>query len=346
MEDSIHEQYVFLSEHLEKEILGNHYFENVKALVLCALFFDDQDALSVFIREFRKECREEVLPDGMHFELSPMYHKIVLEGLLRVAAGLRKAGRPDAPLEQMAQDMVNAAYSMEHGLARTPLFNDSGDNVAKSLDALLDCAKRYLGITPVYRASLPDSGYYFFENGPWKLIVDAGAAGPDYIPGHSHCDAMSFELYRNGAPVLVNCGTYAYQCGERHYFRSTEAHNTVQAAGVEQSEIWSTFRLAGRSRTRVLAVSENGIRMEMTDYRGNRIQREIMLTEDALYIKDCGENLRLRSHLHSINKIEINSSGECDWTEAIYAPEFGLLQNIHKITVTGAERLETKILLR
>ena len=273
MEESIFEQYVYLSGHLEKDILGNHYFENLKALVLCALFFGDEKSLPEYLTAFRKECREEILPDGMHFELSPMYHKIILEGILRVAAAFRAANMPDTELERMTWDMVSAAYSMERGLSRTPLFNDSGDNVAKSLAALMECANRYLDIAPVYRKALPDSGYYFFTNGEWKLIVDAGAAGPDYIPGHSHCDAMSFELYRNVEPVLVNCGTYAYQCAQRHWFRSTEAHNTVQAAGVEQSEIWSTFRLARRSKTRVLEVLENGIRMEMTDYKGNRIQR-------------------------------------------------------------------------
>lgn len=343
MEESIFEQYVYLSGHLEKDILGNHYFENLKALVLCALFFGDEKSLPEYLTAFRKECREEILPDGMHFELSPMYHKIILEGILRVAAAFRAANMPDAELERITWDMVSAAYSMGRGLSRTPLFNDSGDNVAKSLAALMECANRYLDIAPVYRKALPDSGYYFFTNGEWKLIVDAGAAGPDYIPGHSHCDAMSFELYRNGEPVLVNCGTYAYQCAQRHWFRSTEAHNTVQAAGVEQSEIWSTFRLARRSKTRVLEVLENGIRMEMTDYKGNRILREILLVPDALHIRDQTEGLELQSHLHSIDKIEINSNAELVQSQVMYAPEYGLLKTIHQITATGIGKIEIMI---
>jgi len=339
LEESIYAQYVYLSEHLEKHLLGNHYFENLKTLVLCALFFDDTRSLPVFLSAFRKECREEILPDGMHFELSPMYHKIVLEGLIRVTAALREAGQPDGELEALTKDMLDATYTMEHGLNRTPLFNDSGDNVAKSLDALLAAAKNHLGLIPVNKDALPAGGYYFFENGPWKLIVDAGDAGPDYIPGHSHCDAMSFELFRNGEPFLVNCGTYAYQCGERHRFRSTQSHNTVQAFGVEQSEIWSIFRLARRSRTRVLEVQETGIRMEMTDYKGNRIRRELLLTADALRITDTAPGLKLQSHLHSISDIEIISSAELSRSEAHYAPEFGLLQTIHQFTATGRDTI-------
>ncbi len=342
---SIYEQYVYLSKNLEKETLGNHYFENLKTLALCALFFGDNTALPVYLQAFRKECREEILPDGMHFELSPMYHKIVLEGILRVTTALREAQMADAELEQLVQAMLDAAETMEHGLSRTPLFNDSGDNMAKSLDAILTAAKNHLGLVPVRKNALPQSGYYVFENGPWKLIVDAGAAGPDYIPGHSHCDAMSFELYHHGEPVLVNCGTYAYQCEERHYFRSTEAHNTVQALGVEQSEIWSAFRLARRSKTRVLAVMENGISMEMTDFTGNQIRREIFLKADSLHIKDSGEGLQLQSHLHSITELEINSSAHISRSKAMYAPEYGQLKSIHKITALGADSVELEILL-
>ena len=39
---SIYEQYTYLSRHLEKDLLGNHYFEDLKALVLCALLPDKE----------------------------------------------------------------------------------------------------------------------------------------------------------------------------------------------------------------------------------------------------------------------------------------------------------------
>lgn len=342
MEDSMFVQYAHLSTHLEKDILGNHYFENLKALVLCALYFHDDAFLPTALANFRRECREQILPDGMHFELSPMYHKIVLEGLLRVAIALRETGMADESLENMAKDMLDAAFTMEDGLFRTPLFNDSGDNVAKSLDTLLAAASR-LGLTPERKNELCDSGYYFLERGKWKLMVDTGAAGPDYIPGHAHCDAMSFELFRDGQPVLVNCGTYAYQCAERHYFRSTQSHNTVQAAGVEQSEIWSTFRLARRSKTRVLEVCENSISMEMTDYRGNRIYRDIRLEEDCLLITDRGEGLNLRSHLHGIHEFDFTCTAPVTRSDAMYAPEYGWMQKIHQVTAEDLNKIEWTI---
>lgn len=343
LEDSIFEQYGYLSTHLERDILGNHYFENLKALVLCALFFEDRDALPVFVREMKKQCREQILADGMHFERSPMYHKIVLEGVLRCAVALREAGQPDTQLEEILQAMLNVVYSMEAGLSRIPLFNDSGDNVAKSLDGLLAAAKRYFGMVPTYRSEFPEAGYYLFSCGPWKLLVDAGPVGPSYIPGHAHCDAMSFELFRDGAPILVNCGTYGYQCRQRGYFRSTQAHNTVQIAGTEQSELWSAFRVARRSETKVLSHSESGICMELTDYRGNRIRRELRLTEDALLIKDSAPGKELCSYIHSTRSQPISTNGEAVPGEALYAPEYGALQTVQQITVTGTGELEISI---
>jgi len=341
LEDAMFEQYVHLSAHLEKDILGNHYFENLKALVLCGLYFGDPQARSIYLPAFYRECREEILPDGMHFERSPMYHKIILEGLIRVAVVLKE----DTFLRQLVQDMLDAAYSMEAGLTCTPLFNDSGDNVAKRLESLLSAAQNHLGLTPRRKTALPSAGYYFFEEGPWRLIVDAGQPGPDYIPGHAHCDAMSFELYRDGNPFLVNCGTYAYQCRERSFFRSTRAHNTVQILGTEQSEVWSTFRLARRSRTKVLELREKEIRMEMTDHRGNRIQRDLQLNGDCLCICDRSKGKQLQSHLHSIGDVRINSVAPLNREKALYAPEFGQLRTIEHIFATGSGSVELRVLL-
>ena len=65
--------------------MGNHVFANAKALVYAGLFFDGIEAndwLAKGMKILVKECNEQILPDGGHFELSPMYHAIVLEDIL------------------------------------------------------------------------------------------------------------------------------------------------------------------------------------------------------------------------------------------------------------------------
>lgn len=336
MLESMYEQYSHLARNLEKDLLANHYFEDLKALVLCAVFFQDSKMLHRALTEFKKQCQEQILADGMHFELSPMYHKIILESLLRVALALRSVGKQDEMVESYIQPMLNVAYTFEEGLERIPLFNDGGNNVAKSLETLLKTARDYFNVSPEKANCLPASGYYFFERDGWRLIVDAGQPGPRYNPGHAHCDAMSFELFRDGKPVLVNCGTYAYQSQDRSFFRSTAAHNTVMVNGQEQSQCWGAFRLGKRSRTNVIDVGIEGITMRMCDQNGHIVERSIRWNDTELVIKDQSEGQMLRVDTHIGGEYDIDKIRICSGNQALkpqikncwYSTEYGRKEEV------------------
>ena len=346
--DSLHRQYAYLSRHLEKGILGNHYFENLKSLLLASLFFKDELMFARVLPLFKAECEEEILSDGMHFELSPMYHKIIFEGMLRIALALRETGKSDAKIESYLQSMLDVAYSFEEGLERVPLFNDGGNNVAKSLDALLEAADRYFGLKPCLKNRLESSGFYIFKREIkghiWKLVVDAGQPGPKYIPGHAHCDAMSYELFRDGRPVVVNCGTYAYQCEERDFFRSTAAHNTVMIDDTEQSQCWSSFRLAKRSQMKVLEVTDNSITMEMTDWKNRKAQRKIVL-DDNLTVTDTVAGHSLTSFIHVLGDLEISYGAKENTVSHFYSPDFGIKNPIAAKKLSGKNRIEIQMTL-
>lgn len=337
---SMKEQYANLAAHLEKHLLGNHYFENLKTLVICSIFFQNPEMTEAALRELKKQCAEQILPDGMHFELSPMYHKIILEDMLRTAAVLRQAERKDGEIEQYLQPMIDASYSLEEGLERIPLFNDCGNNVAKSLETLVLVAKDNFDITPQYKSQLPDSGYSIFKIGDWKMIVDAGQPGPKYLPGHAHCDAMSFELFHRGRPVLVNCGTYAYQCAERGFFRSTAAHNTVIVNDTEQSQCWSAFRMAKGSKVQILQQDAHGISMKMTDYRGHTAIRKITICGKKILISDTSEGKRLRAFYHFAEDGAWNlCCGTASWKEQMYAADYGWMVPVKTLMTEGEGNL-------
>mgnify|MGYP001118904895 CR=1 FL=1 len=47
---------------------------------------------------------------------------------------------------------------------------------------------------------------------------------------------------------LTDTGVYHYrESAERRYSRSTEAHNTIEIDGAEQSEVWKSFRVGRRA---------------------------------------------------------------------------------------------------
>lgn len=93
----------------------------------------------------------------------------------------------------------------------------------------------------------PDAGYFVQRSG-WgpldsHLIFDFGGLGM-LTGGHSHADALSVVLFSEGREVLVDPGTFVYNCAPewRGYFRSTRAHNTVTVDGLNQAEMGETFR--------------------------------------------------------------------------------------------------------
>jgi uncharacterized heparinase superfamily protein len=136
-----------------------------------------------------------------------------------------------------------------------PLFNDSALGIAPSFAALADYAERLISYERPCRgqglrvSSHVSSGYFVIRNLEDMLVVDCGEVGPEYQPGHAHCDTLSFELASDGRPIIVDSGVYDYENSEmRRYLRSTRAHNTAMVDGCEQSEVWGIFRVARRAR--------------------------------------------------------------------------------------------------
>ncbi|MEA4888152.1 MAG: alginate lyase family protein [Clostridiaceae bacterium] len=284
---SIYAQYRILIKRKERWQLGNHYFENLKTILLCSLLFDELKIFNEHIKLFLHEVEEEILPDGVHFELSLMYHKVILEDILRVTFWLQQAGKLQwKELVPTLQSMINAAASLENGMRKTPLFNDSGDSVAKDCSALIKAANTLFDIKPALSDEFPNSGYYKLYDGNIALMMDAGAIGPSYMAGHGHCDCLSFELSVNDKPLFVNSGTYQYQGEYRKYFRSTKAHNTLTVGEREQSECWGEHRVARRISS--VQAEKNGqiITGSYNSYSSSIHTRSLSLTDRILTVLD------------------------------------------------------------
>ncbi len=253
-----------LSQRLETHLLGNHLFENAKALVFAGSFFEGESADRWFARGSRildEELNEQILEDGGYFELSPMYHAIILEGLLDLLS-LQRA-HPSRPWSKNAlsrERIADKAYSMlgwldrmSHLDGRIALFNDAAFAVAPELATLEDYASA-LGLSVqrhepkqgVHR--LPASGFVRVDRGDSVAILDVGRVGPEYLPGHAHADTLSFEWSLGCERVIVDTGTSLYANGaERIRQRGTAAHNTVVVDGADSSEVWGQFRVARRA---------------------------------------------------------------------------------------------------
>lgn len=306
--------YIYLKGHMETYLLGNHYFENLVALIIAASVFGQDRECEKYIEMLRKQSNEQFLEDGLHYELSPMYHNVVLEGLLRVARCLRVSCEVPAWLLQTIQKSLSAAAYLEKDLTRIPLFNDSGDNVAKPFNSLLAAVETEFGLRPSCVKELTMSGYYRIDDDDLTLIVDSGKIGPDYIPGHGHCDCLSFELSVDGKPIFVNSGTYQYQGELRKYFRSTRAHNTLTIGGREQSECWGEHRVARRISNVRANMNGSTISGTYKSYSGEHHSREFTLNGRRLTVLDtikARTTEEVHSYLHLAPAYTFESHENC-----------------------------------
>lgn len=319
----------WLRRHIEWHLLGNHLFVNAKALVFSGLFFagDEADAwLAQGLKILGREVPEQVLPDGAHFELSPMYHAIILEDLLDLvnAAGVWPGRVPDAVVAQwreVAGRMLRWLAGMIHPDGEIAFFNDAALAIAPGFAVLSAYAGR-LGIDA--GAIMPgkgcshfaDSGYVRLEQGNAVALVDVARIGPDYLPGHAHADTVSFELSLFGQRVVVNSGISQYGLGaERLRQRGTAAHSTVEVDGADSSEVWGGFRVARRARPFGLAMDHDDNFLSVTcahdGYRrlpGKPVHRRSWrLSECGLHVKDVIEGdfraAVARYHLHPSVKV-------------------------------------------
>ncbi|MDF1553826.1 MAG: alginate lyase family protein [Deferrisomatales bacterium] len=259
---SAFQQALWLEQRLERHLLANHFFKNLKALVFAGLFFEGPEAarwLATGERFLQRELPEQVLGDGGHFERSPMYHCMILEDCLDLLNVASDRVEPECLrlaelLRPACRRMAGFLAGMLHPDGEIALFNDAAFGIELPAPQLLEYAEAVLGETPAGLGenhwAFPQSGYYVLAPAADdRMLVDCGPVGPDYQPGHAHCDTLAYELALGGRRVVVDTGVYEYPPGAmRHYARSTAAHNTVRVDGEEQSEIWAAHRVGRRAR--------------------------------------------------------------------------------------------------
>jgi Heparinase II/III-like protein/Heparinase II/III N-terminus len=257
---------------------SNHYLADVLGLLVIGASLEGGESRSWFeagVAALEREIVDQVHDDGLGFEASLSYHALALEMFLVAAilAGARFSQRFAARL----RSMLEASASVRHPNGRVPQFGDADSGrilpagfarppVADNLlwlgsavtgfprvlaepphedvawllgrDAWQAAVARPLE-TLVPRNAFPGGGVYILRNERWHVPIRCGDVGQNGNGGHAHNDLLSYELSRDGTPLVVDSGTYVYTSDPhaRNAFRSTAAHNTVVVAGEEQNPI-------------------------------------------------------------------------------------------------------------
>jgi uncharacterized heparinase superfamily protein len=272
-----------LSQQLEYHILGNHLFANAKALTFVGCYITNEHAeqyLELGLKLLDREIPEQFLEDGAHFELSPMYHEILLWDLLELI-DLANTSQNEKLIQRLPywQNVATKALdwlkSMIHPDGEVSFFNDSAIGIAAKPQQIFDYAKSIgLNVIDILPNVITNkqSGYSRISSPLYTLFIDHANVGPDYLPGHAHADTLSFELSVGNERVFVNSGTSLYGVSkERLRQRKTAAHNTVVVDDEDSSEVWSGFRVARRAYAKLLDISQSAnevcLRAEHNGYK-------------------------------------------------------------------------------
>ncbi|MFQ5685027.1 MAG: heparinase II/III family protein [Candidatus Scalindua sp.] len=369
---SLYTQIYILSDNLEYNLLGNHLLENAFSLLYGSYYFDDYNLYNKAKRILVSELKEQILDDGGHYELSPMYHQIILFRFLDCLNLVKNNNKYDNEilglLVEKVEKMLLWINAITFNNGNIPLFNDSAYGIAPTTRQLFDYAEK-LGVrmNGSYKCNmLHVSGYKKIVKSNYEIIIDVGKIGPDYITAHSHSDTFNFELYIDDKPFIVDTGTSTYEPGAlRLYERSTSAHNTVKIENYDQSEIWSSFRVGRRAYVKDVKMSENEITAAHDGYKrmGAIHRRSMRFSKKNVEIIDEIDSQKMYycySYLHfypgiqlkkdgnvvygNNKKIIIHNATSINIEKYHYAPEFNKLLEGQMLKIVFNKSLRVKII--
>lgn len=245
----------FTDRHIERsDVNGNHYTADAAALVVGGLFLGEGPGPKRWQNEgwriLREEMPRQVFTDGVDFEASVPYHRLVAElflwpAMYRTAHGLavessyterlcamarfsRAYCRPDGsvPLWGDADDGRVLPFGMQdindhrylHTLigvyAQQPdLCHDTPAAVGETLWTFgPEAVHRWLTPLPSPSDSqaFTEGGFYILRSERDHVFIDCGPLGLAGRGGHGHNDCLSFEAFLDGVPIVSDCGAYLY----------------------------------------------------------------------------------------------------------------------------------------
>lgn len=245
----------FTHRHIEKaDINGNHYTADLAGLVIAGYFFGDIGDAGLWRdigwSSLQQEIGRQVFSDGVDFEASVAYHRLMVELLLWPAL-FRQANGDTVSVDYLqrlrAMAEFTAAYSRPDGTS--PLWGDADDARAlgfggqrlgdhRYLIGMIaiacgddELARRFGGprseltwvfgpkraaafsnspSQPVRSAAFPEGGAYIMRHQDHHVFIDCGPIGLAGRGGHGHNDALSFEAQLYNAPLVMDRGSFVY----------------------------------------------------------------------------------------------------------------------------------------
>lgn len=244
--DFLRQNVAFIIDNIEYELGNNHIERNLAAL---CIYFSHTGYVPDWIRKkINRDVRylldQTILADGGQIERSPMYQG------LSIASQSTWAETPFLEYS-LKQDIIQRLAKARHAFSvlchpdgKVALFNDSWHHEVPIWRG---------PVAPTGRIILSQSGYARLATESDVCILDAGALGPRWNPGHGHADFLSVEITLDGKRLVVDPGTSQYNTGEeRKRERSAAAHNGPVWKGYEPVSFLGCFKVGRMAEAQLI----------------------------------------------------------------------------------------------
>ena len=171
-----------------------------------------------------------------------------------------------------------------------------------------------------------DSGYFVIKQEKLALLFDVGPIGLLPTMAHGHSDILSFCLFVDNKPIIVDTGSYQYNIHYkkmRDYFHGVHSHNTISVNGQHQAKIGAGMFWMSNPTVKVLDYNENSespycvashngfVRDDVDVVHCRKI--ELKNEERKIIITDTlcgGKNDTISLYLHFYPDVEVKHEGQ------------------------------------
>ena len=175
---SVYLQTQWLGQRLETHLLANHLLENGIALAFVGACFDGDSArrsLEVGLGVLKRQLPEQILPDGGHFERSPMYQT-------RIAYALALLANTDEPairnaVQEPLRRMLGALRDLCHPDDHIALLNDSSLWTYNRPADVFAFAEGGDQMSDRFGEEMEDGGRDTLGDGSWEMEVGGPETG-------------------------------------------------------------------------------------------------------------------------------------------------------------------------
>lgn len=210
----------------------------------------------------------QILPDGVQWEQSPMYHNEVFHCLMNVVLlGQRNKIEIPTLIKQKVHEMAWANVQWQKPNYKQPLIGDSDDSDLRGLLTLGAWLYRDGGLKSRAHAALDYENYFVLGREIDKTYQTINSVQPSFLSvyqpysgdvfmrsswdesasylnfhvrkigcGHAHDDLLHLALFAHNRDYLVDGGRYTYvESKERKLLKNSESHNGLAVDGQPNS---------------------------------------------------------------------------------------------------------------